>query len=675
MKIVLLKLIIKNFKGIPTMVISFDHETYVYGANGTGKTSIADAWYWLLFGKNSSDEKDFNVKNTVRTELNEMDHEVEGILLIDGEETILRHVYREKHQKKRGATAKAYTGNENEYYWNNVPCQLKDWNAKIEKILNAETFKKITHPGYFCSTISWQKRRETLIEMAGPIPDSEIAGDDVDLLQLLSKMGKKTIVEYRAELAARKKKLKEQLDDIPARIDELKKSLPEEKPNFDAIQIQLNKAAADLNEVDLVLSNKTAAQKKWQDEQSAVQKQIHALNRQYADLQAKLRIELDNQDRNAKADMTTVEGRINNLETAIAQLEKDKSDCERRIKTYDVTLDELRTEWKQVNARQFEYPDFVYNESENTCPHCGQLLPEVDINTRKQTLKDNYDKDREMKLVAFNKAKERDLSDNKGAGLKAVSNKKEVEASLQQINEVIAKKQEEKQTAAQELATLKAQYTAPAPIEERLAEVLKNNKDALSIQAALKAQMAMVKEEPAAEDNAQAKTRKSELTNLISDLNKKLGLKDTIINTNARIENLVENEKMYSQQLADAEGEEFQLLRFEKLRMEQITARVNDKFKYVTFKMFETNINGGEEPCCETMLNGVPYSDLNTAGRIKAGIDVINALSKHYNVYAPIFLDNRESVTAIPYTESQVINFIVSPQDEKLRIETRELAW
>lgn len=154
-----------------------------------------------------------------------------------------------------------------------------------------------------------------------------------------------------------------------------------------------------------------------------------------------------------------------------------------------------------------------------------------------------------------------------------------------------------------------------------------------------------------------------------------MGLKDTIASTNARIEKLQEEEKNYSQQLADAELEENRLLRYEKARMSLITDRVNGLFKYVRFKMFETNINGGEEPCCETMLNGVPYSDLNTAGRIKAGIDIINALSNHYNVYAPIFLDNRESVTEIPETESQVINLVVSPKDKKLRyagIETME---
>ena len=672
MKIELIKLAIKNFKGIVAMIVPFSPVTDIYGANASGKTTIADAWYWLLFVKNSNDEKDFNVNNTVQTDLNEMDHEVEGVLLIDGEETVIRHVYREKRQKKRGETSKSYTGIENEYYWNGGPCQLKDWNARIEKILSAETFKKITHPGYFCSTINWQKRRETLIEMAGAISDREIVGGDKQLNALLDAMGKKSIKEYRSELSARKKKIKEELEQIPARINELKLTLQTEVPDFNALQLQINQAAADLNEIDLLLSNKTAAQKKWQDEQSAVQREIHNLNRRYADLQNKLRVELENKDRSAMADIDLAKARIANLEMSIKQLEKDKADGEARITRYNETLTRLREEFKVTNARQFEYPEFAFDESENICPHCKQALPEADVNTRKAELKKNYDIDREQKLVAFNNNKRRELDDNNATGQKTAANKKEVEGFLAQINDSLAKKQAELTEATTSLNALQGQYTAPEPIDVRLAEVIGNNKEALALQTALEGLKMLVKEEPA-EDNTEAKERKAQLTQLLSELNKKMGVKDTIINTNARIENLSANERMYSQQLADVERDEDLLMQFEKLRMEQINARVNGMFKYVTFKLFDYTIDGGEIPCCETMLNGVPYSDLNTAGRIKAGIDIINALSNHYNVYAPIFLDNRESVTEIPETESQVINLIVSPADKKLRFASAQM--
>ena len=87
------------------------------------------------------------------------------------------------------------------------------------------------------------------------------------------------------------------------------------------------------------------------------------------------------------------------------------------------------------------------------------------------------------------------------------------------------------------------------------------------------------------------------------------------------------------------------------------------------FKMFEQQINGGEVECCECMVNGVPYSDVNTSGKIQAGIDIINALTDHYKINAPVFIDNRESIVRLPECKSQIINLIVK-EGQKLTVET-----
>src|SRR5690606_8155817 len=105
-----------------------------------------------------------------------------------------------------------------------------------------------------------------------------------------------------------------------------------------------------------------------------------------------------------------------------------------------------------------------------------------------------------------------------------------------------------------------------------------------------------------------------------------------------------------------------------KAKSEELENRVNSMFKFAKFKLFKPLINGGEEPTCQTTYNGVPFSDLNTAGKILVGIDIINTLSAHYGVVAPVFLDNRESVSALPDTAVQSINFVVSRRDEKVRV-------
>ena len=68
------------------------------------------------------------------------------------------------------------------------------------------------------------------------------------------------------------------------------------------------------------------------------------------------------------------------------------------------------------------------------------------------------------------------------------------------------------------------------------------------------------------------------------------------------------------------------------------------------------------------MVDGTPYSDLNDAAKINAGLDIINAICKFEDVYVPIFCDNAESVNELLPTQSQMIRLVVT-EDEKLVIE------
>jgi hypothetical protein len=90
------------------------------------------------------------------------------------------------------------------------------------------------------------------------------------------------------------------------------------------------------------------------------------------------------------------------------------------------------------------------------------------------------------------------------------------------------------------------------------------------------------------------------------------------------------------------------------------------------FKLFNTLVNGGIDPCCETVYDGVPYSNLNNGARLNIGLDIINTLAEHYGFAPPVWLDNAESVVNILPTKGQQIRLIVSAADKKLRIELAE---
>jgi exonuclease SbcC len=171
-----------------------------------------------------------------------------------------------------------------------------------------------------------------------------------------------------------------------------------------------------------------------------------------------------------------------------------------------------------------------------------------------------------------------------------------------------------------------------------------------------------------APDNLEFKTRRQVLVTDLDALKKQRDIKEQIKRGQARVAELQNEEQDYSNQLVEVEGIEYIIQEFIRARISTLEERINGKFQYARFKLFDTQVNGQEVECCETTYKGVVFGTLNTAAKILVGIDIINTLSAHYGVSAPIFLDNRESVTSIPDTDAQIINLIVSPSDKQLRV-------
>ena len=102
-----------------------------------------------------------------------------------------------------------------------------------------------------------------------------------------------------------------------------------------------------------------------------------------------------------------------------------------------------------------------------------------------------------------------------------------------------------------------------------------------------------------------------------------------------------------------------------------IEDEINKMFNNVKFKLFETQINGGINEVCYATVNGVPYDDVNSAGKINAGLDIIKTLQNENEIQAFIFIDNAESITDIMPMNNQMITLYVSKEDEKLSFENK----
>jgi recombinational DNA repair ATPase RecF len=140
----LIKLSLKNFKGTRAFVLDArGGNVTVYGDNATGKTTLFDAFTWLLFDKDSQGRKDFEIKTLDASgqPMHGLEHEVEAVLQVDGKTVTLRKVYKEKWTKKRGSAQAEFTGHTTDYFVDGVPVKKAEYDARIASICDETVFK------------------------------------------------------------------------------------------------------------------------------------------------------------------------------------------------------------------------------------------------------------------------------------------------------------------------------------------------------------------------------------------------------------------------------------------------------------------------------------------------------------------------------------------------------
>lgn len=220
MKIILKSLTLKNFKGIKDLQIDFSKVTNIYGENATGKTTIVDSFMWLLFGKDSKDRKDFDIKTLDPNgePLHGLEHSVTGVLEIDGSDLKLQRIYKEKWSKPTGKAEQELKSHTTDYYLNDIPVKQKEYNEKINELLNEDIFKLVTSPLYF-SNLNWKKQREILLDIIGDVDDETVINYNSKLKKLDGVL-KDGVDNYLKRVKATLQKLKKDQETYPVRIDE-----------------------------------------------------------------------------------------------------------------------------------------------------------------------------------------------------------------------------------------------------------------------------------------------------------------------------------------------------------------------------------------------------------------------------------------------------------------------
>lgn len=629
----LLKLKLQNFKGIRNSEFDFGGiDATIYGDNATGKTTVFDSLCWLLFGKDSLDRADFEIKTLENGEpIHKVNHEVEvEFLHDDGNSFTLKRIYREKYSSPRGGDTKL-TGHTTDYFINEVPVKEKEYKQYINDVIAEDVFKLITNPLYFNEQYSWQNRRKLLLEISGDIKDDEVINSRSELKRLAELLNGRTVDEQRKIVAAKKTAINKELDMIPVRIDEALRN----KADISASE---DKLKADIKVFD-------AAIKKLDEQKSIIINGFNATEKRSKIDEINRRLNLRQSEVLSvyTAEKQRIRGEYELLLNKLKAIESERDRYTDRA--YDLR-GEIERESKRIETLQAEFD--VFNSQtfdESICPTCKQPLP--------------ADKQAELE-VAFNSNKAEKLEEYQ----QLIESAKTLKANYEEQQEVMAVKADGLVT---QIEQINGEYEIKFKEYESYYEP--NIEDDPEYRG-LKAELFLLE----LDDNDDADTKEvARLDSEIKELRSKQSALETELNKytlNADIQKRVIELENQQQKLADEKNlldeTSFLIDEFVKAKVDMLEESINSHFEYARFKMFNVLVNGNIEECCETTYKGVPYRSMNNAARMNVGLDIINALTSYYKVNAPVFIDNAEAVTDFIKCNSQTIKLVVDADFKEL---------
>jgi chromosome segregation ATPase len=670
------KLSLLNFKGIKELIVEPNgRNVNAYGDNATGKTTIADAFNWLLNGKDSLNRSDFGIKPIdpeTQEPVSGIETVVEAVLDLGGGTLTLKKVFYENWVKERGAAERTFKGNTTDYFLDDVPVKKTEYDKRIQEIADEKAFKLLTNPLYFNDdkAFHWTERRKMLLQVCGDISVDEVMETNSKLSGLKGMLGTHDVESHKKMIAAKKTEINKELEKIPARITEVKNLMP------DITGIVVS-----------VIQNEIADLRKQQDELRAESVRITSggeiaeKNKRLAEINAEL-IGLQNVQDQKKAD--ALKGLREQENVAVAEHRALQNEylskqgeietCGRQIVALEAEIENLYEQYDKVDAEEYAYRAFEFKDQASICPTCGQDIPQERIDAVREAAVKAYEEEKQKAIEKFNLDKSSRLEKITAAGKAARKTLEDKQAEKVRLESELAVLKQKGAAAKVKTDTIQAQIQTAQnsfmPVSETPEYKLKS------------AEMAQVRAAITELQN-DASVRVTEIQNSISELSGKittLQVKITSVDDaekyKARIEELKADEKRLAKEYEHLESELFVIEEFIRTKVKMLDEKINGRFKYVRFKLFNQQINGALEECCEALINTngcwTPYSDANAAGRINGGIDIINTLSEYYCFEAPIFIDNAESVVDLAETKTQAIRLIVSGSDKTLRIEMED---
>lgn len=652
MEIKFKKVKIRNFRGLASFDANLEGRSVrISGANGLGKSSVADAITWVLFGKDSRRRTAFPIDpvDDAGRIIHNLDVSVELEMLIDGQPTTLRRRRQEKWVQKRGMTTEQLDGHQTTCYIDGRPLPSSDFSSHVDTIVKEELFRALTTPDYFPSLPMDQQYR-LLVKIVGTRTLAEIAAKDEEAMKVVDELGQRSLDQYRQGLAYDLQRTRKEQELIPVRLSEVQGFFEQVKAkgadgktaqrHAKGIEEKLRQVTQEIDSMAGVVraenaryNDQRAYIQQLRQQRAAIEDRIEKQNREARTLHQSLVCK-------AKEELEATEERHTAAKTMLGL-------HERRLKDLEQQLEDFRRRWEEV-----ERLSFSWNAEEAVCPTCGQPLPQ-----------DQADQKRVEAEMRFNERKmqQQDALDEEG---------KKLAASKQRLQDLSAAAREEMATAERLMPEARERLSKAEaePIEQA---DYHDAADWQRLSCEIDQRMKDLEQTTQAQEPPQLAALRTEE----QAYRKELRLLEQTIDRSKQIDEYIRREKELQKQRTTLSGDiarmQTRLEAAERLQLMEandLQKRVNELFPSVRFRLSRELLNGREVGHCELSVDGVPYSGLSTSERINAGLELINALARHYNIVAPIVIDNAEAVNKVAPTLGQQILLEVSPA-KKLSVE------
>lgn len=646
MRMILKSLHMENFKGIKSLDVNFSNKTSIKGQNAVGKTTIFDAFTWLLFNKNSAGEEKFNVRplDEHNNKIHNVEIKVVAVVSVDGKDVELSKTQKENWVKKRGTDTVTLQGNINSFEIDGYPKSEAEFKAYVSGLAQSEEmFKMLTNPQYF-SSLKWKDQRDILMKLVTEVSDVELAQTDAKYAPLLDELEKAPSTDdIRAKFSKALSEWKKKQAEIPVRIDEAEKS----KVDVDVAEQELLKADLErkIEAVEDLMAKSDVRIDEMRSEEMHCQFEMSAIAQT-------MNNELSSKKREIEHHKYDHERKLEDVRSSIRKAQDSIESSKKSISEQTIKKADLVKKYNEEVVKKFDDSKWVFDESTTICSLCGQRLPEDKI----ESLRADFSQRKADAIEIFNEEHAKTLAmivDDGNACAEMVKklteNNKELENAINTLKLHEAEEIDIINGFDEQISKIPAfaDYMQNAEYAK-----LKDKQDKLL------ADIAELESKGADKAVEDLKADKEKLKSQFDEVNKVIAQAANNVMIDDRIETLRDEQKEIGQKVADQEQMLYLLEEFIRFKLNKVSESINSHFKTVNFKLWEMQLNGGMKDCCECTVNGVGYSDLNNGHKILAGLDIIRSLSELYGVSVPIFVDNAESLTSDYKSDSQLVLLI-----------------